>query len=172
MSGATKQTVGTIAQLWRYPVKSMGGEQLSTSFVDTRAFHADRMWAVRDLELNAVTTARRLPMLLGCSARFVEEPAIGVGPGDVAHVVVTFPDGSEIVSTDGDRMNGALTELCGKSVALVPLPPLRDKSAYRGVMASKKDIRHQFALSSDDPLPDLSMFPLRKLAELAVYATP
>ncbi|MCE5289827.1 MAG: MOSC domain-containing protein, partial [Nocardiaceae bacterium] len=47
-----------------------------------------------------------------------------------------------------------------------------DKSAYRGVMASKKDIRHQFALSSDDPLPDLSMFPLRKLAELAVYATP
>lgn len=172
MSGATKQTVGTIAALWRYPVKSMGGERLSTSFVDTRALHADRMWAVRDLELNAVTTARRLPMLLGCSARFVEEPAVGVGPGDVAHVVVTFPDGSEITSTESDRMNSALRDLTGKRVALVSLPPINDKAAYRGVLPSKRDIRRQFEVADGDPLPDLSTLPLRKLAELAIYSTP
>ncbi|KRA31187.1 MULTISPECIES: MOSC domain-containing protein [unclassified Nocardioides] len=164
--------VGTIAALWRYPVKSMGGETVDASYVDERALHADRMWAVRDLELGAVTTARRLPALLGCTARFVEEPPTGTGPGDVAHVVVTFPDGTEVTSTDADAMDARLSELTGKRVALVPLPALHDKAAYRGVLASKKDIRQQFGLADDEPLPDYSMFSLKMLAELAIYATP
>lgn len=165
-------TVGTVQELWRYPVKSMGGEQLVSSVLDLRALHGDRLWAVRDLELGAVTTARRLPMLLGCTARFVEEPPLGVGPGDVADVVVTFPDGTEIASTDRERLDARLTELTGKKVALVPLPPLHDKAAYRGVLMKKRDIRQQWALTDDEPLPDFSMFPVRKLAELAIYATP
>jgi len=150
----------------------MGGEELSSSAVDLRALHADRLWAVRDLELGAVTTARRLPMLLGCTARFVEEPPAGVGPGNVTDVIVTFPDGSEITSTDRERLDARLTELTGKRVALVPLPPLHDKAAYRGVLATKRDIRLQWALSDDEPLPDFSMFPIGKLAKLSIYATP
>ena len=161
-----------MTELWRYPVKSMGGEQIASSVLDRRALHADRMWAVRDLELDAVTTARRLPVLLGCSARFIDEPPAGIGPGDVAHVVVTFPDGAQIASTDREAMDARLSELAGKQVALVPLPPLHDKSAYRGVLTSKKDVRQQFGVAPDEPLPDFSMFPLRKLAELAIYATP
>ena len=164
--------VGKVAELWRYPVKSMGGESVTSSVVDRRALHGDRMWAVKDLELNAVTTARRLPQLLGCSARFVEEPPVGTGPGDVADVVVTFPGGDQVVSTDRETMDARLSELTGKRVALVPLPPLHDKAAYRGVLASKKDLRQQFGVADDEPLPDLSMFPVRKLAELAIYATP
>jgi uncharacterized protein YcbX len=165
-------SVGTVIGLWRYPVKSMGGEELSHSTLDLRALHADRMWAVRDLELGAVTTARRLPVLLGCTARFVDEPPAGVGPGDVADVIVTFPDGTEIMSTDRERLDARLTELTGKRVALVSLPPLHDKAAYRGVLASKSDIRFQWALTDDEPLPDFSMFPIRKLAQLSIYATP
>ncbi len=164
--------VGTVTELWRYPVKSMGGEMVASSVLDSRALHADRMWAVRDLELDAVTTARRLPVLLGCSARFIDEPAAGVGPGDVADVVVTFPDGAQIASVDRDAMDARLSELAGKRVALVPLPPIDDKAAYRGVLTSKKDVRQQFGVAPDEPLPDFSMFPLRKLAELAIYATP
>lgn len=165
-------TAHRISELWRYPVKSMGGESLASSTCDLRALHADRLWAVRDLELGAVTTARRLPALLGCRARFVEEPPAGVGPGNVTDVVVTFPDGAEIASTDRERMDAKLTALTGKRVGLVPLPPLHDKAAYRGVLASKRDIRHQWALSDDEALPDFSMFPIRKLAELSIYATP
>lgn len=164
--------VGTVAELWRYPVKSMGGEQLDSSAVDGRALHGDRLWAVRDLELDAVTTARRLPALLGCSARFLEEPPAGTGPGDVADVVVTFPDGTQVASTDRAALDGRLSALVGKRVALVPLPPLHDKAAYRGVLASQKDLREQFGIAADEPLPDLSMFPVRKLAALAIYATP
>ena len=165
-------TIGTISQLWRYPVKSMGGEQLTETVVDKRAFHADRLWAVRDLELGVVTTARRLPLLLGCSARFLAEPPPGVGPGDIADVAVTFPDGSEVTTHDREQLNAKLSELIGSAVALVPLPPIADKAAYRTFLTSKRDIRRQFDLDDDDDLPDLSMFPVRKLAELAVYATP
>lgn len=165
-------SVGTVSELWRYPVKSMGGEQVTSSVLDHRALHADRMWAVRDLELDAVTTARRLPALLGCTARYLQEPAAGVGPGDVAEVVVTFPDGTQVASTDRDRVDARLSELTGKRVALVPLPPLHDRAAYRGVLTTKKDLRQQFGVAAGEPLPDLSMFSLRKLAELAIYATP
>ena len=165
-------TVGTITQLWRYPVKSMGGEELTETAVDKRSFHADRLWAVRDLELGVVTTARRLPLLLGCSARFLAEPPPGVGPGHIADVAVTFPDGTEVTTLDRERLNARLTELIGSPVAMVPLPPVTDKSAYRTIRTSKSDIRRQFAIDDDGDLPDLSMFPVRKLAELAVYATP
>ena len=137
---------------WRYPVKSMGGEMVDSSVLDQRALHGDRMWAVRDLELDAVTTARRLPVLLGCTARFDEEPPLGVGPGEVAHVVVTFPDGAQIASTDPVAMDARLSELAGKRVSLVPLPSLNDKAAYRGVLTSKKDVRQQFGVAPDEPL--------------------
>jgi uncharacterized protein len=165
-------TVGAIAQLWRYPVKSMGGEQLAETVVDKRAFHADRLWAVRDLELGVVTTARRLPLLLGCSARFLTEPPADAGPGHATDVAVTFPDGTEVTTLDQDRLNGRLSELIGSAVALVPLPPVTDRSAYRTIRPSKRDIRRQFDVDDDEDLPDLSMFPVRKLAELATYATP
>ncbi|WP_183095674.1 MOSC domain-containing protein [Nocardioides stalactiti] len=165
-------SVGTVAGLWRYPVKSMGGEALSGSAVDQRALHADRMWAVRELDANAITTARRIPQLLGCSARYVDEPPAGVGPGDVAHVVVTFPDGTEVSSTDAEQMGARLTELTGRRAALVSLPPTNQKSAYRGVLMTKREIRRQWALSDDDPLPDFSGFPIGKIARLAVFAAP
>ena len=70
--------------LWRYPVKSMGGERLAQSAIAARGLHADRMWAVRDAELSpdTFTTARRWPVLLQCSARFAEDPADrSAGPG-------------------------------------------------------------------------------------------
>src|SRR4051794_24191939 len=91
---------GTVAEIWRYPVKSMGGERVAQSAIATRGLHADRMWAVRDVELDTFTTARRWPVLLQCSARFADDPADrSAGPGDVLEVIVTFPNGSELSSS-------------------------------------------------------------------------
>lgn len=160
-----------IAELWRYPVKSMGGERLDAVEVDARGVHADRLWAVRDLELGAVTTARRLPVLLGCSARFAAEPPPDAGPGVVAEVVITFPDGEERASSDSE-VHELLSALTGRRVELTPLPPVGDRAAYRGPLATQNDLRRQFDIPDDEPLPDFTMFPVRKLAELARYATP
>lgn len=164
--------VGSVAEIWRYPVKSMGGEQLAQSAIDTRGLHADRMWAVRDIELGTFTTARRWPKLLQCSARFAEDPAgRPAGPGDVLEVVVTFPDGAELSSLDPD-IHGRLSEVIGKPARLEPLPAMSDKKAYRTPQATKADLRRQFMVAEDEPLPDFSMFSIRRLAELARYATP
>src|SRR4051794_12277421 len=164
--------VGTVAEIWRYPVKSMGGERLAHSAITTRGVHADRMWAVRDMELDTFTTARRWPVLLQCSARFVEDPAgRSAQPGDMLEVIVTFPDGEEVSSSD-PAMHDRLSEQIGKPARLESLPALSDKRRYRPPQPTKADVRRQFAIPEGEPLPDFSMFPVRKLAELARYATP
>jgi uncharacterized protein YcbX len=165
-------TVGSVAEIWRYPVKSMGGQRIGQSAVAMRGLHADRMWAVRDVELNTFTTARRWPILLQCSARFVEDPAgRRAAPGDVLEVMVTFPDGREVSSSD-PAIHEHLSELVGKPARLESLPALSEKGRYRTPQATKADMRRQFAIPEGEPLPDFSMFPVRKLAELARYATP
>jgi uncharacterized protein YcbX len=164
--------VGSIAEIWRYPVKSMGGERVAQSAIATRGLHADRMWAVRDVELDTFTTARRWPVLLQCSARFVEDPADrSAEPGDVLEVSVTFPNGDEVSSSD-PTIHDRLSELIGKPARLESLPALSEKRRYRGPQATQADMRRQFSIPEGEPLPDFSMFPVRKLAELARYATP
>lgn len=54
-------TIGQVAQLWRYPVKSLGGEQIEHCDIGPRGILGDRLWAVRDLEHDITATARRLP---------------------------------------------------------------------------------------------------------------
>jgi uncharacterized protein len=164
--------VGSVAEIWRYPVKSMGGERLAQSAIAERGLHADRMWAVRDVELDTFTTARRWPVLLQCRSRFVEEPAKrSAEPGDVLEVIVTFPDGREFSSSD-PAIHDRLSELIGKPARLESLPALSEKGRYRAAKATKADLRRQFTIPDGEPLPDFSMFPVRKLAELARYATP
>src|SRR3954471_1055071 len=165
-------SAGSVAEIWRYPVKSMAGERVGESAIDERGLHADRMWAVRDMELGTFTTARRWPVLLGCSARFADDPAgRPAGPGDVLEVLVPSPDGTEVSSAD-PAIHDRLSDLIGKPARLEPLPALSEKKAYRTPPATQRDPRRQFLLADDEPLPDFSMFPVRKLAELARYATP
>jgi uncharacterized protein len=44
------ETVGTVESIWRYPVKSLGGERLTGVDVDVRGLASDRWWAVRDAD--------------------------------------------------------------------------------------------------------------------------
>jgi uncharacterized protein YcbX len=163
--------VGRITQIWRFPVKSMGGERLPAVDLDARGIHADRTWAVRDMKLGATTSAKRLPSLLKCSARYVAPPPPDAGPGTAPEVLITFPDGTEVSSSDA-KVHDALSSYLDREVELRPLPPLSDKDAYRGPLVTKTDLRTIMRLEPDDPLPDLSMFPVKTLAELTRYATP
>jgi len=160
-----------VRELWRYPVKSMGGERVGSVAVGERGLHADRLWAVREVERGATSTARRLPALLQCSARYAEDPPADAGPGRPAEAVITFPGGEELSTADpkaGDR----LTDLVGRRVELRPLPPETDKAGFRAPRLTKSEIRRQFDLADDEELPDFSMFPVHKLAQLARNATP
>jgi uncharacterized protein YcbX len=162
---------GRVTAIWRYPVKSMAGERLSTAHIGVFGTHADRTWAVRDIELNATTSAKRLPGLLLCSARYASPPGPGAGPGNAPEVIIGLPGGREVSSAD-PAIHQALSVYLDRDVELRPLPPLSKRDEYRAPMATKADLRTIFGLGPDEPLPDLSMFPIRKLAEITRYATP
>jgi uncharacterized protein YcbX len=166
-----------VSQLWRFPVKSMGGHQVPEVRLDRRGVHADRLWAVRDLDNDITATARKIPALLGCSARYAEEPGPAAGPGNVPAVVITFPDGSEVSSAD-PAIHGRLSELVGRPVRLTALPPAADTSAHRLSMRQTKagfsadEVRRDFGLSESEALPDTSVFTTKQVLTLARFSTP
>lgn len=163
--------IGRITGIWRYPVKSMAGQRVTSAEVGKLGLHADRTWAVRDLEKNATTSAKRLSGLLLCTARYASPPPPEAGPGHAPEVIIGFPDGREISSCD-PQIHAALSSYLDKDVELRPLPPIEDRDQYRGTMVTPADVHEYFGLDADEPLPDLSMFPVKKLAELSRYITP
>jgi uncharacterized protein len=91
-----------VAELWRYPVKSLGGERLERAAIEPGGIEGDRRWALFDLETGYGLTARRVPELLFASAR------LG-GGGEV-----------EIHDPSGRRLGGdeQLSEWLGRRVVL------------------------------------------------------
>lgn len=163
--------VGRISQIWRYPVKSMAGERVPDAALGGLGMHADRMWAVRDIELKSTTSAKRLPGLLWCTARYSAPPPPDAGPGNAPEVIIGLPDGTEVSSSD-PTVHRVLSSYLDRDVELRPLPPLDERDQYRGPTVTKADMRVVLGLDDDEPIPDLSMFPMRKLAEISRYATP
>jgi uncharacterized protein YcbX len=96
-----------VAQVWRYPEKSMQGESLDTLDVDVERVPGDREWGVRDSTTDAVLTARTARPLLHASAC-----------QDGEGVRITMPDGRQL--RDGDEHTDlALSSLVGQPVQLV-----------------------------------------------------
>jgi uncharacterized protein YcbX len=56
--------IGSVGELWRYPVKSMAGERLDRCPVSVTGLLGDRGWAVRDDLAGETRGARHLPPLL------------------------------------------------------------------------------------------------------------
>lgn len=74
--------MGTIEQLWRYPIKSTGGERLGGVEVDLRGVRGDRLYAVRDAEGKFgsgknTRRFRRMDGLLHLGSRYSDETAAG-----------------------------------------------------------------------------------------------
>jgi uncharacterized protein len=102
--------VGRVAALFRYPVKSMQGQEVDA--VDFRGGYVehDRRLAVTDPAAGKVLSAKRWPTLLLASARL-----------DDGSVVISLPDGSEHDSTDPD-VHGVLSAWLDHEVRLGPPP--------------------------------------------------
>ena len=53
-------TIGTVHSVWRYPVKSMRGEELNEAFVGFSGIYGDRLFAFR-----SAASPRGFPYLTG-----------------------------------------------------------------------------------------------------------
>ncbi len=96
-----------VAELWRYPVKSLQGEQLDEAVVEDSGLAGDRRWGIVDGETGMVLTARRVPALLLASARRTD-----------TGVEILLPDG-EVLAGPSVHADEVLLTWIGRRVALV-----------------------------------------------------
>lgn len=169
-------TVGQVAALWRYPVKSLGGEQVEHADIGPRGVRGDRLWAVRDLERDVTATARRIPKLLTATARYANPVPPDAGPGNAPDVEITFPDG-EVLSSRDDAVHERLSTLVDRDVRLTSLPPADDTSLHKLSRDERENmsvaaLRKDFGVTDEEKFPDMSMLRVADLATLSRYSTP
>lgn len=117
-----KKRLGEIAELWRFPVKSMGGEQLEEIEITSHGVVGDRAYALLDLDTGKVVSAKSsklYPDLLKCSARYVFTPSRS---GKISSVIMTLANGV-VVNSDDPSSNEKLSKFFGRQVQLIQSAP-------------------------------------------------
>ncbi len=146
--------VGTVQTLWRYPVKSMLGEQLDTVPVSRLGFPGDRGYAIRDEQAGEIRGAKKIPTLFQCSARYLESPV----EARIPPAEVTLPGGATVRTDDGD-LNARLTQALGRPVTLWPRQPAENTDHYRRKERDPKELREVLGLEEGEPLPSFEGIP-------------
>ena len=119
---ATSMVVGSVAGLWRFPVKSMAGERLQQAELTERGLLGDRGYALIDVQTGKVVSAksvRLFPGVLNCRATFVEPPRLGAA---TPAVKITLPDGRSVTSDSSD-IDRVLSSFFSREVTLAQSAP-------------------------------------------------
>src|SRR6185436_799296 len=118
---STKQTpsvhtqAGSVVALWRYPVKSMMGEELNSSEITERGLLGDRMFAVVDRatgKIGGAKNPRKWGNFFDFRATYLVPPISGER---ISPVRITLPDG-EIVTNDQADLDQILSHAFGRNV--------------------------------------------------------
>ncbi len=109
--------LGEINSLRRYPVKSMGGEELSVAHVRENGFWGDRAYALIDAGDGKTATAknpRKWPTLFSFQATLMETKG---SIEKVSTVCIKMPDGTTVTSEQRD-INQILSQVLNREVIL------------------------------------------------------
>jgi uncharacterized protein YcbX len=107
----TSATTGSVRSLWRYPVKSMLGEEIASCEVTHRGLAGDRAYALVDASDGKIASAknpRKWARLFECRAESIENPRA---------IRITLPDGETVTAGDPNA-DAALSRLFGRTAAL------------------------------------------------------
>ncbi|MEP6741049.1 MAG: MOSC domain-containing protein [bacterium] len=118
----TSAIVGSVAGLWRFPVKSMRGEQIEHAELSARGIAGDRAYALIDAKSGKVVSAKSVklfPNMLNCRATFVQPPTSGSEPPPVR---IVLPDGVTVTS-DSSEVERVLSEHFQRNVTLAKAAP-------------------------------------------------
>src|SRR5213080_2055084 len=113
--------VGSVVSLWRYPVKSMMGEELNAAEVIPGGLVGDRAYAVVDSSDGKVASAknpRKWPQLFDFRAALTDAPRTGLQPPQVR---ITLPDGT-VVNSDQSDLNQMFSKVLKREVTLDAIP--------------------------------------------------
>ncbi len=114
--------VGSVAALWRYPVKSMMGEELNCSEVTDRGLLGDRQFAIVDRSTGKVGGAknpRKWGNFFDFRAAYAQPLQMGA---KVPAVRITLPDGAVVATAQGD-LEEVLSRAFGRDVVLEEARP-------------------------------------------------
>jgi uncharacterized protein YcbX len=112
-------TAGTVVSLWRYPVKSMSGEELNSSYVTEHGLIGDRVYAIVDKKTGKVASAKiptKWGKLFDFRSVFIDQP---LAVENIPPIRVTFPDGTHILSADQDNIDNSLSNALSQDVRLM-----------------------------------------------------
>jgi uncharacterized protein YcbX len=164
------QVIGTVKEIWRYPVKSMAGERLQRANVGALGIYGDRGWAIRDEKAGEIRNARKLPALLHCTAVYLREPS----GCDVPPAQITMPDGTTFRS-DCAEASEKLSEMLGRPVTIWPVQPPSERDLLRRAKPDnpdmKAEMREVFGRLESEPLPDFSTLPPQILKFTSPFGT-
>jgi uncharacterized protein YcbX len=124
----SQEDAGSVVSLWRYPVKSMMGEELNAAEVTDRGLVGDRSFALVDSSTGKVVGAknpRKWGDFFSFRAAFVEPPQRGAG---LPPVRITLPDGSAVTSAQEDLAE-VLSAALGREVSFAEAAGSRDAQA-------------------------------------------
>jgi uncharacterized protein YcbX len=111
-----------VVSLWRYPVKSMQGEELNATQVGEGGLLGDRAYALVDADTGKIASAKnpkKWPHLFDFRARLARSPQAGTAPPAVH---ITLPDGRETISSEAG-LGELLSQVIGRPVVLQAAPP-------------------------------------------------
>jgi uncharacterized protein len=108
----SRRQVGSVTQLFRYPIKSMLGEELGELEIGAKGVVGDRAWALRE-QSGRIASAKKWANLFEFKAQYESPPQAG----SLAPVRITLPDGKQLGATDSDA-SAILSQWLGRPVTL------------------------------------------------------
>ena len=116
MTSLGQVELGSVVSVWRYPVKSMLGEEINAAEVTARGLVGDRAYALIDSADGKAATAknpRKWPRLFDFRATLTTTVAGAAAPA----VRIELPDGAVVTSDQGD-VDRLLSSALGREVSL------------------------------------------------------
>lgn len=158
--------VGSVASLWRYPVKSMMGEELASSVVTERGVLGDRAFALIDRATGKVASAkhpRKWAKLFEFRATYVAPPC---ERAPLPPVRITWPDGSVRTSDEVD-LEAAFARVFDRDVAFATTDafgpasraPHPDAPSLEEYWPDLEGLAHRDVVT-DEPMPKNTFFDL------------
>ena len=151
MSSEKNECIGSVLALWRYPVKSMLGEEVQSTLLTERGLLGDRAYALLDRATGKVVSSknpRRWPTLFKFKAALMDLPDMRER---IPPVMITLPNGTRVSSEQGD-VDRVLSYALDRDVSLRSQVP--ERAELEQYWPDMESLAHRETVTEEAMPPD------------------
>jgi uncharacterized protein len=140
---------GSVVSLWRYPIKSMLGEELNSAAITERGLRGDRAYALIDVSSGRVVSAKnplKWARMFDCRAAYTDNP------NTTGAVRISLPDGTEVTS-NSDSVNQVLSNVFDREVRLQSVAP--EASSFEGYWPDTDELPYRNVVTEESLAPGM-----------------